>query len=479
MKTNTSAPKFMWLGFFGIYCIVCAAVLPIIAFGVFSTFTYFLIILVCMAFGYFLQAGISAAFKFKRELESRAYEPEYKYFKRSLALPVWAIAAILSFPVNFLIDRLLYLRSQLPTYSYDPDSLIPMTVSVVFFVTVALGSFVWFFPYSRLMTGGGLFTGLAVLFIIFILHYSIKSPGLTVVGLCLLGYAFFAMIAANQFTLGRTYRGTVVSFMTSQTRKYNILLSLGLVAVFFCLLFVAYLIVNGLRVTALFIIAAILRSMSNDDAGYSEEEEADIFESVSTFVFGKAEASHSINYWLYIIFAVFVVLFIASVLTRRRPEFKRFVAWLKAMIVSLFEFLWLPIRDFTDSSEQFFSNYVDEEVKLQKDDIKAKRREDADRRMTWRDFNAILRSKPTAEERYRYAYSTFVLQLRKLPLFVKKSDTPRKICDRLTAGGKIASAQEIEQITDAFEQIEFADRPADRKTDEAMQTLCEKIRENM
>ncbi|MGM9642146.1 MAG: hypothetical protein ACI3XI_02940 [Eubacteriales bacterium] len=477
-STAQSTPKYMWLSFFGIYFLVCAAVLPVIAGGI-SVISYFAIILVCMVLGYFLQAGVCAAFKFKRELESRAYEPEYKYFKRSLALPVWVIAAALAVPVHLLVDRILYLRAKLPTYSYDPDSLIPITVALVFFMTVALGSFVWFFPYSRLMTGGGLYTGLTVIFILFILHASIQSPGLTVVGVCLLGYAFFAMIAGNQYALGRTYRGTVVSFMTPQTRKYNLLLSLALVAVFFGLLFFAYLIVNGIRTTILFIIAAILRAMNNNDAGYTEEEEQDIFKSVSAFVFGNAQASHSINYWCYILFVVFLVIALIITLTGRRPELRRFIAWLKTMIVALFEFLWLPIRDYAQRSDEAFTNYVDEEVKLQKDDIKVKIRESAGTGMTWRDFNVALRSKPTAEEKYRFAYSTYVGQLRKMPLFVRRSDTPRKICERLTVGGKLMSASEIEQVTEAFEQIEFADRPADRKTDEAMATLCEKIKENM
>lgn len=477
-SASRAAPRYMWLSFFGIYCIVCAAVLPIITVGI-SLLLYLTIVLICMALGYFLQAAACAAFGFKREHESRAYEPEYKYFKRSLALPVWVAAGALAIPVRFLVDRFLYLRSQLPTFSYDPDSLLPITVALVFFVTVALGSFIWFFPYSRLMTGGGLYTGLTVMFILFIFHASIRSPGLTVVGVCLLGYVFFAMIAGNQYALGRTYRGTVISFMTPQTRKYNLLLTLALVAVFCGLLFVAYLVVNGIRTTILLIVSALLRAMNNNDAGYTEEEEQDIYESVSAFVFGNVQASHSINYWLYIIFVVLLVISIGVILTRRRPEFARFIAWLKAMVVALFEFIWLPIRDYSQLSDEVFTNYTDEEIKLQKGDIRAKIRESAGTTMTWRDFNAALRSKPTAEEKYRFAYSTYVAQLRKMPLFVRRSDTPRKICERLSAGGKLISASQIEEVTEAFEQIEFAGNPADSKTDGAMQTLCEKIKDNM
>ncbi len=482
MNKTTSAsraPNLIPLSFFGIYCIVCAFVLPTFAYHFLESLMCAVAVLVCMAFGYFLQAGVSAAMRSPREIESRAYESEIKYFKKRTAIPVWIITGLLSYLVSIGVDLILLERSKIPTYSYDPDSLLPEIIAVIFFVTVALGSFVWFFPFSRIMTGKGLYAGLTVMFIIFVLHSTMKSPATVSVGICLLGYAFCAMIAANQYALGRTYRGTVVSFMTPQTRKYNLLLSFGLVAVFLALLFFAYLIVNGLRVTVLFLVATVLRAMDNNDVGYTEDEEASIFASVSKFVFGREQASHSINYWLYIIFVIFVILFIAAVITRRRPEFKRFIAWLKGLIVALFEFFWLPIRDFKNSSEEYFTNYIDEERKLQKDERRARRPEDSVSRMTWRDFNAILRSKETSEEKYRFAYSAFVTQLRRMPLFIKRSDTPRKICERLTAGGKIASKGEIERITDAFEQIEFADRPADRKTDEAMQTLCDKIRENM
>ncbi len=476
-SSQISNPKFMWLSFFGIYFIVSSLIVPFASFNIITSMIYFAVIFVCMVFGYFLQSLVSKVIGFRREIESRAYESEHKYFKKSAALPVWIIAMLLGYLISLGVDAYLLERSKMPTFSYDPESVIPLTYAVLFFIAVSLGSFVWFFPYSRLMTGGGLYTGITIMCVIFAFHNILKSPNTVMVGICLLCYAFFALIASNQYSLGRTYRGTVVSFMTPQTRKYNLLLSLGLVILFLVVFFAAYLIINGLRVTFLFIIMAVARSMTNRGDDYLNDDE-DVVD-VSTNIFGKENVSLSIDYWMYILFVVFLFVFFTFIFTRRRPEFKKFIAWLKAVIVSLFEFFWLPIRDYTDRPEEFFTNYIDEEMKLQKDQKRARRPEEASARMTWRDFNAILRSKPTAEERYRYAYSTFVGQLRKMPLFIKKSDTPRKISERMSAGGKIVTKREIEEITEAFEQIEFADRPANGKTEEAMITLCDKIRENM
>lgn len=481
-KPNTSRismPNFTILGFLGIYFVVCSFVVPLYSENILIALAAFAIILGLMSLGYFMQAGASAIMGYKRELETRAYESEYKYFRKNRAFPVWIITAILSFAANHIADRYLYERSKQLTYSYDPDSLIPLTVAIIFFVVVALGSFVWFFPYNRLMTGSGLYTGLTVLLIVFVFHSSVQSPTVVCVGVCLIGYAFCALFAANQYSLGRTYRGTVVSFMTPQTRKYNLLLSLGLAAVFLCLLFVAYLIVNGVRICVLFVLAALFRAANSNEAGYTEEEEQDIYDNISTVLFGREDVVHSANYWLFIVFVILFVIMCAVFLTRRRPEFKLIIARLKAWIVWLFEFIWIPIRDYSDQGEEFFTNYIDEEIKLQKDEVQAKRRSEAVSRMTWHDFNSQLRAKHSEEEKYRFAYSTFVTQLRKMPLFVKKSDTPRKIRERLTASGKIASKHELEIITEAFEQIEYADKPATPETEKALEALCDKIRENM
>lgn len=482
-RSNTSRigmPNFTILGFLGIYFIICSFVVPLFSLNYPFAIAVSVTIFLCMGLGYFMQAGVSALLGYKRELETRAYEPESKYYKLNRAFPVWIIAALLSFPVSYLTDRYLYERSKQLTYSYDPDSALPFLIALSFFIVVVLGSFVWFFPYNRLMTGSGLTRGLILQFIFFYFHTSIvRSETAALAGVFLIGYALCALFSANQFSLGRTYRGTVVSFMTPQTRKYNILLSLGLAVVFIGLFFVAYLIVNGVRVCVLFVLAALFRAANSNEAGYTEEEEQDIYNNISTVLFGREDVVHSANYWLFIVFVILFVIMCAAFFTRRRPEFKRFVAWLKAWIVSLFEFIWLPIRDFSDQGEEYFTNYIDEEIKLQKDEIQAKRRSEASEHMTWHEFNSLLRSKHSDEEKYRFAYSTFVSQLLKMPLFVKRSDTPRKIRERLSASGKIASNHELEMITEAFEQIEYADRPATPETEKALEALCNKIRENL
>ena len=254
------------------------------------------------------------------------------------------------------------------------------------------------------------------------------------------------------------------------------ILAIGLIAVFLFLLFAAYLIVNGIRVCVLFVLAALLRASTNTGENDPEENVAG---DIANVLWGREDVVHSANYWLFWIFVVFFFIGSAIFLLRRRAEFRKIILWLKATIVAFFEFLWLPIRDSFDHGEEYFSNYLDEEIKLQRKDISAKVRQSSSSRMTWLSFSTELRLKKNDEEKYRFAYSTFVEQLRQMPTFVKKSDTPRKIRDRLAASGRVTTKHEIEIITEAFEQIEYADKPANPETEKALEALCNKIRENL
>lgn len=466
------------LSFFGVYFIACAAVAPFMARSFGENAVVFTAVLLMMLMGYCMQAAVCAATGFKRELETRAYEPEYKYYRKERALPVLIAAFIMSLLVGRLTDLYLLERSKQPMQSYDPDSLVPILVAAVFFVAVALGSFVWFFPYNRIMTAKGLYIGIGAELVIFAFHVLIGRQGGAIIGICVMGYAFCALLAANQSSLGRTYLGTVVSFMTPQARRYNILLSFGLVGLFAILLFAAYVTVNGLRVCALLALAAIIRSLSNDDVGYTEEE-ADISGELSDMLWGREDAVHSVNYWLFLIFVILSVALLAVIIFRRRAEFRRFLARLRAWLMSLIEMLLLPVRDAFDVDNSYCINFADEEKRLQKNEIKAKRREERNARMSWHDFCRMLRAKDTDRAKYRYAYSVFVDRLCRTPTFVKRSDTPRRICERLKASGRVASRDEIEAVTEAFEQLEFADKPATPATEEALAILCDKIRESM
>ena len=59
-KVNNSlptTPNFTVLSFFGIYFIVCAAIIPFFSANILTAIAAFAVLLILMAFGYFLQAA--------------------------------------------------------------------------------------------------------------------------------------------------------------------------------------------------------------------------------------------------------------------------------------------------------------------------------------------------------------------------------------------------------------------------------------
>jgi uncharacterized membrane protein len=267
--------------------------------------------------------------------------------------------------------------------------------------------------------------------------------------------------------------------MTNRTRLYNFALSMLLVGVFIVLLFGFYLIVNGLRVIFLFLLAAFFAATKNDNAGYTEEDEIETgFGNLSEYLFATTDAKSAPEYWYFIIFVVLSLIFLGFVLTKRAPEVRRFIIWLKNSILSFLEMIFRPIADFCAPGERGFVNFVDEEERMQKDEIQARVRVRAEETFTFKDFYARLRAIRTPEDRYRYAYSTFVARMRRIPSFVKKSDTPRRICEKICESGRVTDRETIATISEEFERIEFADGASDGKSEAALEMLCDIIKEN-
>ncbi len=472
-------PSFAILSFVGVYTILSSLVSPLLSDFSGSYLLSYLIILVVMGFGYFLQAAFCASLGFRRETGTRTYESDVKFYNFKRALPIIIVGIVLSFFVRSGVDFYLKERSNQLGFSYDPNSAVPLIAMAVFVFVMAAGSFVWFFPYDRIMTGKAFLVGVVIFGSLFALYSTGGSAYTGVIAINFIVYSFCALICTNQYAIGKTYRGTVVSFMTGKTRLYNFALSMLLVGVFLALLFGFYLIVNGLRVIFLFLLATFLSAIYNDNAGYTEEEEIETgVGNLSEFLFATTDVKSAPDYWYFIIFVVLSLVFLGFMLVKRAPEVRRFLTWLKNSILSFFEMIFRPIADFCAPSERGFVNFVDEEERMQKEEVQARVRLRAEETFTLKDFYARLRAIRTPEDRYRYAYRTFVGRMRRIPAFVKKSDTPRRICEKIVESGRVTESETIKAISEEFERIEFADGGADGKTDSALESLCEIIKEN-
>lgn len=472
-------PSFRLLTFIGIFTIVCSLVAPLLSDFWDAYILSYAVIFLAMGLGYFLQAAFCAAVGFRRVDGTRTYESNEKFYSFPRAVPIIVVAIILSFFVSSLVDKFLYERANQPGMSYDPNSVIPFLVAAVFVLVVAVGSFVWFFPYNRIMTGSAFLVGVIIFGILFVLYLSGGSSYTVIIGINFIVYCFCALICTNQYAIGKTYRGTVVSFMTKKTRMYNVALTMLLSLAFLLLLFIFYLIVNGFRVIFLFLLAAFFSATYNDDAGYTEEKEEVAFDNLSEYLFATTDVKSAPEYWYFIIFVVFSLVFLIFMLTKRAPEMRRFLSWLKNSILAFIDMIFRPIADYLAPSERGFSNFVDEEERMQRDEVRARVRTEKESEMTYKDFYSRLRSIRTPEDRYRYAYHTLVLRLRKIQGLIKKSDTPRQISDKLRSSGRVAGAETVSRISSEFERIEFADEKAGESTDAVLSSLCDVIKENM
>lgn len=440
---------------------------------------------IMMLIGYWLQAGWCRVIKRERVESSRSYEQENSFYSFKSAIPVAVVSVLIAMICSRIADDVLRREALKIGQFYDEGTAVPTLVGLIAAALVMIGSFVWFFPYDRLLTGGACFAGLAVSMVAFVIFGNV-SPVMT--GICIGVFAVCVLIGVNQYNIGRTYHGTVVAFLNLRSRGYNMLLCLCILAVFFVLLGGIYVIVVGLRTLGLLCIAAILSSSSASEGDIRDEEEIrEITGNVSEYVYGTSTPSESLNYWLFILFIILAVAALVYILVRRTDTVKRIISKLKDWILALFDMLFRPVIDNISGGGDVFCNYVDVEVKLRDAQIREYR--EAERgRLTWRDFLSGLRSCSDQKAEYIYAYDVFVSELRKMPLFIKRSDTPREISARLRVNRKYQGSENdkssdrralIDRITAEYERLKYASGEPDAETGKIFDELCGLIRESL
>lgn len=445
-----------------------------------------------MLTGYWLQAGWCRVIKRKRAESSRSYEQENSFYSFKSAIPVAIVSVFIAMICSRIADDVLRREAMKIGSFYDEGTAVPATVGLIAAALVMVGSFVWFFPYDRLLTGGGCFAGLAVTMVAFVIFGQV-SPVMT--GICIGVFAVCVLIGVNQYNIGRTYHGTVVAFLNLRSRGYNLLLCLGILAFFLVLLSGIYVVVVGVRTLVLLCIAAIFSSSSSTQGDIRDENEIrELTDNVSEYVYGTSEPTESLNYWLFLLFIILAVAALVYILVRRTDTVKRIISKLKDWLLALIDMLFRPVIDNISGGGEVFCNYVDVEVKLR--DAKIREYREAERgRLTWREFLSELRSRRDQKEEFIYAYGVFVSELRKMPLFIRKSDTPREISARLRVNRKYQGSDSgsgsgsgdptgdrralIDRITAEYERLKYASGEPDAHTGEILDELCGLIRESL
>ncbi len=474
--------------FAGIYFLVSAFAVPAASklFGRVPKILLFAAVLAVMVLGNLFQAAIAALRKIKRPESGSEYEADVRFWRLGAALPAAVPALAVSFAAANFASSYLETSAGMTGAYYDPDSVLPFLAGLISFAVFMMGSFVWFFPYDRLMAGRGAVVGLTVSTVGFFLFTAARFDTQGVNAVCMAGYAVCAMVASNQFNVGKSYHGIVTTSFTNRARGYNLLLVGGLIVSFALLSGVLYILFSGLATLIRLVFAAMIASAASrggSDAGYIEEPPDEEVErsSIYEYIFGKAEPKATPEYWYLIIFAVFAVLAITYVLLSRTDFMKRLVSAVVRFFTFIFEALFRPIADFFSRgtpSDYFFLSYSDEEEKLTEEDerrIRSRRTPEKPRR-NWHEFSSELASRKTGREKFRFAYSQLASLLSEAG-HAKRSDTPREIGEKLKSRSSREDPRTVDAVTKCFEEVEFGGRT--EVTPESLDAVCEMVKKNI
>ena len=139
-------------------------------------------------------------------------------------------------------------------------------------------------------------------------------------------------------------------------------------------------------------------------------------------------------------------------------------------IAEFFEALLMLFEGKSDPSLP--ESYVDKEVEL--DCVVEYREYKVKQELTRQSFDANIKSKPTIEEKYAYAYSVYTTLVRGHRYGIKSSDTPRVLTAKLSAARNTA----LERATPVFEDIRYRTvSPDNTVCEEELNKLCDMVRE--
>ena len=478
-KTNLRKKKaydrfYSVLGFLGVFFLAGEFVCPLLS--SFGQVLPALFLLVFMLIGYVLQSVWSGITRTERVQSSRGYEQDVKFYDLRKILPVAAVAALPSYAAFRLTDMYLQYLGAQPGGYYDKNSILPAAAFAGVFAVILLGAIVWFFPYDRLLTGKAAFAGWTLSLVAFL----IASKKGFILGLMFIGYAVCVMLAMNQSSLFRTYRGSTSEFLTPRMRNANLGLTLTLVPLFAIVCAAGYVMLSGLKTLGLLILAAILRVGRNADYEYDDSDEA--IRHVNRFVFDSNDPQRTPDFWYLIIFVAVAATILFMFLTRKHIDFKSFFKrisdWIARMIREIFD----PIKYFTtlkvispDDDENV--NYRDEEAQLQDAVIKEYGRKTRTER-SYKDFMSDLKERKTQEEKYLFAYSELVRESGRKLTALELSDTPREIAGKINAAKRFDAAS-VKDITSELERIGYAEQSAGPLTQARLDEVCGMIKDIM
>ncbi len=427
-------------------------------FGPLSFLLGIVLAILCAA-GYGMQALYGSATSHRRD-PRRGYYDESGYegsvtaftpLRAAVPLTVAVAAALLLYrPYDMF---LMSFEGVAEEFIYSGFSIYTLLLSVATFVGIASGVVLWFYPAHRVLSLRTMFSFLAVLLIMFFTSVVLSVPtGMMTFYLLIFTLCSFTVI--NQTHIQRGVSDTLTA-ISPGGRTYNLRLIAVAVVSALLLVFLASIVFTGLKYIGLLVFGVFLSTSygTGNNSEYGDYTPDDLDSRLDDFFITNQPVGEKI------LFALFIILFITAIvllIARGAEVTQRFFRGLKKWLRELFMF-FMDIRGFRPSrygAEIDFSNYQDEEIKLQRAAIR-----DFDggggTHHSYREFIAKLNALPTASEQIRFAYTTLMSAYRERGFGNVPSNTPREAKEKISAR---VSEPSLEDTVEAIETVNYAER---------------------
>lgn len=437
---------------------------------------------VCLFIGYGLQAFFGRLTHCRKTEDNQAFESTDEFFQLPHAiLPILIAATItcISYPVVY---RIMMYRAQVGIDLYlDKFTLIPLIYMVTIGFSLMLGIVVWFFPFTRVISTKN-FLPLCSLFFINMVFGSalLGMPSTYYLTASFVVYVLCGFTLLNQGNMLKIFSSARNIKVTASSRKFNFAVNGVAMTTMGIILVLVLSVCVGFSVIGRSILFFILRKMFNPE---SEDMEAhEIGESFSEFVFGglvdEMDSSGFLGRLLFFVFFLIVIAVLLYALLLRRQkiwmEVKKFVIGFIRALMDLFMDIFQFFGD--ESSNRVFRipDYLDEEIKMDKDVVRAFDPKLGRAVKYYRDYLDALELRTDYIEKMIFAYRTLVRCWIEHNTGVSMSDTPRQMRDKMMHSSE---GKDVEELTEIFEVTRYSGRFAgEPKLKMAVETMSRHIK---
>lgn len=406
-----------------------------------------------MISGYCIQALTGKIFCFRRLDEDHGYESSVRYFSVPRAIPAISVSIAVGTVVYGIVAE----------NSYS-GSLLPLFYGLIYVIPVLTGAVCWFYPNNRLVSIKTILVSGPLSIVLMILCTALGSVSAYVIPAILMFlYALSSLLILNQNNMIKSYLGTVVSYASIKDKGFNMIIVLAVVMIIAVSAFLIYVVLKGIKILVLMFLAVTFFRPSLAQNVIDRGEGGTVVGEINRFLFGTEKASQSYDFYIFLLFILIfiaVLILLAVKIFSKKFDLSAFFKKISDAFIGFFYHLFARFNS-PKYKETVFINYVDEEadhVPTSAYDIDIKKRGFPE---FMRRFEAIN----DGRRKLMFSYSVFVSLLDGQVMNIKRSDTPREICQKILSCKKdvavLIGSCNFDKVTCAFEIAAYNERVSD------------------